>query len=76
MTQIIDIGSDPGSGSIVIGRILHIHVDEALLLDGDKVDQLGLNAIGRLGGPTYARLNDQFQMERPPSQLQSDRRDG
>lgn len=68
--QIVDIGAEAGAGSVVIGRIVHIHVDDSLLIDGDKIDQTKFEAIGRLGGPLYARLEDQFAMERPPTRLE------
>lgn len=72
-TQIVDLGDELGSGSIVIGHILHVYVGEALVVNGDKVDQIELKAIGRLGGLSYARPQDQFHIERPPSQLDTHR---
>jgi flavin reductase (DIM6/NTAB) family NADH-FMN oxidoreductase RutF len=71
VTHIIDIGDQPGSGSVVIGRVVHIHVDESVLLDGDKIDLEKLRPIGRLAGSSYCRVVDIFQMDRPPSQVSS-----
>jgi hypothetical protein len=34
-------------------------------MDGLKVDPDMLNAIGRMGGPTYTRTHDRFEMQRP-----------
>jgi flavin reductase (DIM6/NTAB) family NADH-FMN oxidoreductase RutF len=67
--QIIEIGDQPGAGSIVIGEIIHLHVDPSVLFDSDKIDPFKLKAIGRLGGATYCRTSDLFQMQRPPSQI-------
>jgi flavin reductase (DIM6/NTAB) family NADH-FMN oxidoreductase RutF len=67
--QIIEIGDQPGAGSIVIGEIIHLHVDPSVLFDSDKIDPFKLKAIGRLGGATYCRTSDLFQMPRPPSQI-------
>jgi flavin reductase (DIM6/NTAB) family NADH-FMN oxidoreductase RutF len=66
VSQIIDVGDGtPGSGSIVIGQILHIHIDESVLMDGDKVKLDVLQPIGRLAGSDYVRVTDVFSMTRP-----------
>lgn len=66
VSQIVDVGDGtPGSGSIVIGQILHIHIDESVLLDGDKVRLDVLQPIGRLAGADYVRVTDIFSMIRP-----------
>lgn len=62
--QIVRVSDQPGGGVLVLGEVLRFHVLESLL-DGYKVDPDGLNAIGRMGGPTYVRTHDRFQMERP-----------
>lgn len=67
--RILDFGDEPGAGSVVIGRILHVHVDESVLLDSDKIDLMRLKPIGRLAGSAYARVNDIFHLQRPPSQI-------
>ena len=70
LAQIIDLGDGgPGSGSIVIGRVVHVHVDERVLIDGDKIDLLELKPIGRLAGFGYTRVTDLFEMVRPPSEI-------
>lgn len=67
--QIIEISDQPGGGSIVIGEVLHIHVDEAVLLGTDKIDPGKLQAVGRLAGTAYTRTTDRFDMIRPPTDL-------
>ena len=67
--QIVDIGSGPGSGSVVIGRIVHLHVKDALLIGEDKIDLAHLQPIGRLAGSGYCRVTDLFEMIRPDSQI-------
>ncbi len=54
-----------GESHIVVGRITHIHVDDALLIDGDKIDLGKLKPVGRLAGRSYARIADTFELERP-----------
>jgi flavin reductase (DIM6/NTAB) family NADH-FMN oxidoreductase RutF len=53
----------------VIGRVVHMHVDDAVMLDEDKIDLARLDPIGRLAGASYCRVTDMFEMQRPPSQL-------
>ena len=69
LRQIVEVGSDPGGGAIVVGRVVHLHVDPSVLVDGDKIDLAALRPIGRLSGAAYCRVTDVFQMPRPKSQL-------
>jgi flavin reductase (DIM6/NTAB) family NADH-FMN oxidoreductase RutF len=69
LREIIEIGRDPGGGSVVLGEVVHIHIEPELLIGQDKIDPLLLRAIGRLGGPNYCHITDVFQIERPPSQI-------
>jgi len=72
MVHIFDLGDQPGAGSVVIGRVVHIHVDESVLFDKDKIDVTKLKPIGRLGGNGYCRIADLFKMVRPPSQIKEE----
>lgn len=69
VTYILSLGEKPGSDSIVIGRVVHIHVAEEVLIGGDKIDLGKLKPIGRLAGSGYCRVTDLFSMARPPSQI-------
>ncbi len=62
--QIIDFNPEPTGGSLVIGEIVAIHIDDALLKDG-KLDRNALDLIGRMGGVQYTRTRDRFDMVRP-----------
>ncbi len=64
LLQIVEISDQPLGASIVIGRILRFHVDDGLFQDF-RIDPDELRAIGRMGGPTYARTTDRFDMPRP-----------
>lgn len=62
--QIVHVGPDgPGGGWLVIGKILLLHVDDAILANG-KVDYERFHPVGRLGGMEYARIRDRFVMLR------------
>ena len=67
LNQIIDISLNPGGGSVVIGTIVHMHIDERLMIGEDKIDLAKLTPIGRLAGNSYVRVTDIFDIERPPA---------
>jgi len=65
LLQIVDVSALPLGGSLVIGEVLRFHIDDELL-SGYAIDPDRLNAVGRMGGPSYARTRDRFNLERPP----------
>jgi flavin reductase (DIM6/NTAB) family NADH-FMN oxidoreductase RutF len=67
LTQVVTLGEGPGSGSVVIGRIVYLHVSDEVLFGGDKISLEKLRPIGRLGGHWYTRVTDVFEMVRPPA---------
>ena len=60
----VEIGSQPGSGNLVLGEILRMHVDDRVVTDY-RIDPDKLRAIGRMGGNFYTRTGDRFEMIRP-----------
>jgi len=64
LIDIVEVSTKPLGGSLVIGEVLRFHVDDALI-DNYKIDPDKLHAIGRMGGPTYTRTTDLFDMVRP-----------
>ena len=60
----MEIGALPLSGSIVLGEILRLHVDDQYV-ENFKIDADKLGAIGRMGGASYTRTRDRFDMQRP-----------
>jgi flavin reductase (DIM6/NTAB) family NADH-FMN oxidoreductase RutF len=64
LLQTVEICDQPLGATIVIGRILRFHVDDALF-DDFRIDPDKLQAIGRMGGPTYSRTTDRFDLSRP-----------
>jgi flavin reductase (DIM6/NTAB) family NADH-FMN oxidoreductase RutF len=58
-------GKDGRGGYIVIiGHVVGIHLDEAVIVDG-KVDVTKLRPIARLGYMDYSVVDDFFSMDRP-----------
>ena len=62
--QILDFSQAPTSSSLVIGKIVSIHIDDAHLKEG-KLDRNSLDLIGRMGGMQYTRTTQRFEMARP-----------
>jgi flavin reductase (DIM6/NTAB) family NADH-FMN oxidoreductase RutF len=62
--QILDFSSAPTSGSLVIGKIVSIYIDDAHLKEG-KLDRDSLDLVGRMGGLQYTRTTQRFEMVRP-----------
>ena len=61
-TDIVEVGGEPPSAAVVFGEIVAAHVDEALL-DGTRIRQEALGAVGRLAGGAYSRTHDLFWMD-------------
>lgn len=69
VTQIVDVSLVPGGGSVVIGRIVCLHIAEEVLIGDDKIDLSALQPVGRLAGAAYTRVTDLFDLVRPASQI-------
>lgn len=66
VTQIIEISDLPGGANVVIGQVVHMHVDDHLIISGDKIDITRLQPIGRLAGSSYSHVDDIFELIRRP----------
>jgi flavin reductase (DIM6/NTAB) family NADH-FMN oxidoreductase RutF len=64
LRQIVEVSDRPTGGSIVLGEVLRFHVREDLV-ENFRVDPEKLAAVGRMGGPTYVRTRDRFDLKRP-----------
>ena len=62
--QILDFSNAPTSSSLVIGRIVAIHIDDAHIKEG-RIDRDSLDLIGRMGGMQYSRTTERVELERP-----------
>ena len=60
----MEVSAAPLGGSLVLGEVLKFHVADEIVRDF-RVDPDGLRAIGRMGGPTYSRTGDRFDLSRP-----------
>ncbi len=65
LRQIIRTGGEPGCGAIVLGDVVAIHVDDAVLDENGQVDPHKLRTLGRLGGQSYCAVTQPFELEIP-----------
>lgn len=62
--QILDFNPEAEGGSLVIGEIVSVHIDDRNLKDG-RLNRDSLDLIGRMGGMQYTRTTQRFEMVRP-----------
>jgi flavin reductase (DIM6/NTAB) family NADH-FMN oxidoreductase RutF len=63
--QIVELSRRPEANSLVLGQVVCFHVDDAVLDPKGRIDPLKLRAIGRMGGVSYCRTTELFNMIRP-----------
>src|SRR5687768_3972923 len=65
LDRFVHIGEGPLAANVVFGRIEVVHVDDAVLGPNGKPDPGKLDLIGRMGGETFARTRERFDLKRP-----------
>ncbi len=65
--QIIPTGDQGGAGNLIICEVIHMHIDEAILDSEGRIDPFKLDAVARLGGDWYCRVqgNAIFKVPKP-----------
>jgi flavin reductase (DIM6/NTAB) family NADH-FMN oxidoreductase RutF len=63
----VDLSGDNNHDGYVmtIGRVTRFRVAHYLIDDTGRIDQAAFGLIARMGGPTYARTTDLFEIARP-----------
>lgn len=59
--DVIELG---GGTLLVVGDVVAIHVEESVL-DGTRIDNDALRAVGRMAGNTYVDTRARFEVSRP-----------
>ena len=62
---VLNLGAGPLGANVVIGRIVWLHIADEVLSPEGEIDPAKLDAIGRMGGTTYARTTERFDLPRP-----------
>ena len=64
LEQVLHFGDHKGAGSLVIGKVVHVHIADELYENG-RIDTEKLNPVGRLAGQMYTKpLADVFELIR------------
>lgn len=62
LNQIVNLGDKPAE--LILGDVVKIHLHQDLLSHNDRIDFSKLNPLARLGGSSYAKLSDFFDLAR------------
>lgn len=53
---------EPGGGNVVLGHVVHVHVRDDLIDVRLRTDPAALAAVGRMGGLTWCRTRERFEL--------------
>lgn len=71
VNQVIELGTNGGSGNLVICEVMLMHIKEEILDSNGRIDPLKLDAVARMGGDNYLRMNKDtiFTVPKPNDKL-------
>jgi flavin reductase (DIM6/NTAB) family NADH-FMN oxidoreductase RutF len=69
VTDIIYTGTEGGAGNLVVCKILALHFDNQLVMNDNRIDQIAMDLVGRMGYDFYVRANAEsiFELPKPGS---------
>ena len=62
--KVVEIARETLSGAFVMGEVVQFHIDDEVV-DDFRLDPDKLNTVGRMGGVSYTRTRDRFELDRP-----------
>lgn len=57
LKEIITLGEEGGAGHLIICEIVHIHLDENILDDNERINPHKIDLVGRMGRAYYVRAS-------------------
>ncbi len=68
--EVKSLGETGGAGQLVLAQVIRLHVNETILGDDGKIDQLKFNLVARLGGDWYCKVDPSnlFKVPKPNTQ--------
>ena len=64
--DIISLGGKPGSGNLILGKVVQFHINESILTETEQVDPYKLDPIARNGGSWYTDAKKGlFELKKP-----------
>ncbi len=64
LIQVVELSKEKLRGAFVLGEIVQFHIADEIF-DNYRIDADKLNTVGRMGGTTYTRTTDRFDLQRP-----------
>lgn len=64
LVQVVELSKEKLSGAFVMGEIVQFHIADEIF-DNYRIDADKLNTVGRMGGMSYTRTTDRFDLQRP-----------
>jgi flavin reductase (DIM6/NTAB) family NADH-FMN oxidoreductase RutF len=65
LLQNIVVSERAQGSNLILGEVVCVHVDDAVLDADGRIDPDRLRAVGRMGGFSYSRTTDRFDLVRP-----------
>ncbi|MBL8816840.1 MAG: flavin reductase family protein [Planctomyces sp.] len=65
LMQMIRLGEGGGAANIIIGEIVHLAIRDSVLDARGYADPEKMQVVGRMGGSSYCRTGDRFELKRP-----------
>jgi flavin reductase (DIM6/NTAB) family NADH-FMN oxidoreductase RutF len=65
LMQVIRLGEGAGAANIIIGEIVHLAIQDSVLDARGYADPEKMHVVGRMGGASYCRTLDRFELKRP-----------
>lgn len=71
VNQVIPMGQEGGAGNLVICEVVLIHISDNILDEKGNIDPFKLDAVARLGGSYYCRVQGEaiFEIPKPLSTM-------
>lgn len=65
--EVKHLGTEGGAGNLIICEVMLMHINENILDESGKIDQLKLHHVARLGGNWYTKVSadNLFEVEKP-----------
>lgn len=66
LEKVVELGENNEVGvDLLIGKIVHYHIDESIYQEDQRIDANKLAAVSRLAGNNYAEIGEIFEIVRP-----------
>jgi flavin reductase (DIM6/NTAB) family NADH-FMN oxidoreductase RutF len=71
VNEIVHLGTEGGSGNLIICEVIKIHLDTGILDNNGKIDPHKIDTVARMGGNWYSRAsgNSIFEIPKPLSSV-------